>query len=244
VAIIAYWLLAPLGYQAWVGHPLFPRSATTQPGMTGAAQMSPHDEVALSTIAPAVGVLTLIAFNLLWRTDPFARLGLTFRKLWRSASWQGPLAAVIILPLMFGMVFLTEKFWNVIHFSHPEEHDLLRILGEEPRATIRRIIIVAAVALAPLAEEFFFRGMLQNAIRKLIDECGHFTWLSQAIAIGLVSVAFALAHGALWMMPPLFFFSLCLGCAYAFTRNLWVPMFVHAAFNAVSIATFLATRHG
>jgi hypothetical protein len=145
---------------------------------------------------------------------------------------------------MFGAEWLTEKFWNAIHYSHPEEHDLLRILGGEPSATIRGLIIVTAVGLAPFAEEFFFRGMLQSAFGKLIDPSARFRWFASSLAIVFTSIAFALVHGALWMMPPLFFFSLCLGYAYAITANLWVPIFVHAAFNGISIVFFLATRHG
>ena len=41
---------------------------------------------------------------------------------------------------------------------------------------------------------------------------------------------------------PIFVLSLCLGYAYERTRNLWVPIFMHAAFNASSVVMFLFFR--
>ena len=51
------------------------------------------------------------------------------------------------------------------------------------------------------------------------------------LAIVITSVLFALVHGALWMMPPIFFLSLCLGYVYERTANLWAPITVHLMFN-------------
>jgi membrane protease YdiL (CAAX protease family) len=58
------------------------------------------------------------------------------------------------------------------------------------------------------------------------------------IAIVFTSVIFALVHPQLWMMPPIFILSLCLGYAYERTGNLWVPILIHAAFNAVNVILF------
>jgi membrane protease YdiL (CAAX protease family) len=58
------------------------------------------------------------------------------------------------------------------------------------------------------------------------------------IAIIFTSFIFALVHQQLWMMPPIFFLSLCLGYAYERTGNLWVPILIHATFNAVNVAVF------
>lgn len=245
MAFVAYWMVTPLFYQAIVGHPLFIPS-------TNPPQMRPHDEVAVSTAAPLLGLITLIVGNVLWRRRPFERLGFTFRRLWRSGWWQSAIAAALILPAMFGVIFLTEKFWNMIHYSHPAEHDLLRILGNEPNVAIRATVVISAVLLAPLFEEFFFRGMLQTAVRKLIQGRSERPgWGVRWLAIIIVSIAFATVHipfgqghGELWMVPPIFFLSLCLGLAYEITRNLWVSIIVHGAFNSASIVMFLATRHG
>ena len=65
---------------------------------------------------------------------------------------------------------------------------------------------------------------------------------SRWAAIILASIFFTAVHGALWMMPPIFFLAICLGYLYERTRNLWVTMIVHAMFNATSILLFLLSQ--
>jgi membrane protease YdiL (CAAX protease family) len=60
------------------------------------------------------------------------------------------------------------------------------------------------------------------------------------LAIIVTSVLFALVHGALWMMPPIFFLSLCLGYLYERTSNLWAPVTVHLMFNLASVTIFVS----
>jgi membrane protease YdiL (CAAX protease family) len=60
------------------------------------------------------------------------------------------------------------------------------------------------------------------------------------LAIVLTSVAFASVHAA-WSSPGIFFLSLCLGYAYERTGNLWVPITMHALFNGITTAIYIAT---
>ncbi len=238
-AFMAYWVVTPAVYQLMTGRALLP---TTQP-VTQPAQLDPHDLVALSITSPMIGLLVLFIGNLLFRKCAFEKIGFTFAGL-RHRGWkQGLIAAAIILPAMFGVMFLTEEFWESIHFAHPSEHDLLRVLGGESNGAIRDAIIVSAIILAPLFEEFFFRGMIQRAIlgsmEPLRDQlAGWDRW----IAILVTSLAFTAVHGALWLAPPIFFLSMCMGYAYERTKNLWTSIIVHASFNAASVAMFLMFR--
>ena len=229
-AFLAYWVITPAMYQVTTGHKLMP---TSQPATQSVVEIPPHDLVALSIASPVVGLITLIVGNLLCLKKPFEEVGLTPRRLLDRGWWQGLLASAIVLPVMFAVVWLTQKFWEAVHYSHPNEHDLLRVLGAEPNATFRVAIIVSAIVLAPLFEEFFFRGMIQRACRMVMSR-----WL----AIVIASLAFTLVHGALWLAPPIFFLSLCLGYAYDRTRNLWVSILIHASFNAASLTMFLFSR--
>ncbi len=51
-------------------------------------------------------------------------------------------------------------------------------------------------------------------------------------------MCFSLVHPA-WMFPVIFLLALCLGYAYERTQNLWVPIIIHAGFNAASTIAFL-----
>ena len=59
------------------------------------------------------------------------------------------------------------------------------------------------------------------------------------MAILLTSLLFATVH-PLWTQPLIFVLALCLGYAYERTNNLWVTITMHALFNGVSTALFLA----
>jgi len=62
------------------------------------------------------------------------------------------------------------------------------------------------------------------------------------MAIILASILFAYVHQRLWLMPPIFFLSICLGYVYERTNNLWAPIVIHTVFNGASTLLFLATR--
>jgi membrane protease YdiL (CAAX protease family) len=84
-----------------------------------------------------------------------------------------------------------------------------------------------AVALAPVAEEFIFRGVLfpfikQRGFPKL-------AWLG-------VSALFALIHFNLATFMPLFALALALTWLYETTDNLLAPIVAHGLFNAANLA--------
>jgi membrane protease YdiL (CAAX protease family) len=230
-AFVAYWVVTPAIYQLATGQTLAPATqSTTQPF----PQISPRDLVALSVLTPIVGCITLFAGNLLWIKRPFEKLGLTWDRLHKRGWMIGIISAVLIVPAIAVVNLLSEKFWDLIHYAHPDEHALLQALGEEPSKGVRAAIAVSAIILAPLFEEFFFRGMLQRALRMVLGNA----WS----AILIASIMFTAVHGAIWMVPPIFALSLCLGYLYERTKNLWVTIIVHALFNASSIVVFLFFR--
>jgi uncharacterized protein len=88
------------------------------------------------------------------------------------------------------------------------------------------MLVVAAVLLAPLAEEWLFRGLLFRRMRAVGN---------RPIAYGLSALAFAAIH----TNPAGFVIYLWLGLVFAFvyerTGRLWVPIGVHMGNNAVAL---------
>lgn len=81
-----------------------------------------------------------------------------------------------------------------------------------------------AAVVAPFAEEVFFRGILQSAVRNMTR--------SPRAAILVASVVFAAVHlSQPHAIPALLFLGVSLGTAYERTGSLLVPVIVHAAFN-------------
>lgn len=86
-----------------------------------------------------------------------------------------------------------------------------------------------------VAEEVFFRGFLL----RIFDN-----WWGSWVALVVVSIVFAIFHsisseaGAVAGVFVLFTASLMLNLAYFLTRRLWLPIALHAAFNAAQSAIF------
>jgi uncharacterized protein len=99
------------------------------------------------------------------------------------------------------------------------------------------VLIVAIVALAPLVEELFFRGLLLQGLERSFRR-----WTAVLIS----SVLFALPH----VVPTLFgtivalltTFAVGVGLAWVFlwSRNLAIPIVAHAGFNGIALALALA----
>jgi membrane protease YdiL (CAAX protease family) len=89
---------------------------------------------------------------------------------------------------------------------------------------------VFAVVLAPVAEEFIFRGMLFPFVKQL--GFPKLAWFG-------VSFLFALIHMNAPTLLPLFVFALGLTWLYDRTDNLLAPITAHALFNATNLAVLL-----
>ena len=111
---------------------------------------------------------------------------------------------------------------------------LLRALGVAAPALaqstdVRVVIVAVTVVLAPLVEEIFFRGWLQNAIAGELPE--RRTWLAPVLA----AFAFASVRAPLSFLPILVLGLVC-GTLYARTRSVAPCIAAHATHVAVTLA--------
>jgi membrane protease YdiL (CAAX protease family) len=91
----------------------------------------------------------------------------------------------------------------------------------------RLLVTVQAVGIAPVLEEFFFRGFIQHALER--------RWGAQN---GIIAAAalFGVSHMLPWVFPLHFFLGLAFGYAVYATRSIWSGVILHAANNAVAVA--------
>ncbi len=93
------------------------------------------------------------------------------------------------------------------------------------------IKVIGACIAAPLAEEVLFRGYMHGALRR---------FTSPIFAAVVVSALFASAHGNLPALMPLWILAILLTVSYEVTKTIWVPIGIHAVFNAVNVVFILA----
>jgi membrane protease YdiL (CAAX protease family) len=113
----------------------------------------------------------------------------------------------------------------------PYHHPILDFLAAQRDPAALALTAVSAVIVAPLAEEFFFRGMLQGWLERV----------APAAAVPVSAVAFGLAHtghGLGWI--PLIGFGAAAGILARQTGSLLASIVLHASFNAIGLTAALA----
>lgn len=234
------WLAAVIGfYSIYIPGAVYvvtrtaPEPATTAPATK--IDLSPRTKALLSTAQPAAVLIAVIVTCSVAFPQWLNRIGLTPRILPRGLL-AGAIGIAIVLPVMFMVAQLTQELWDYIKLDHPSAHALLRAMGEDRETWVQVLIMFSAIIMAPVSEELLFRGLLQTAV--LYSVSRNATALTRWAAIAITSVVFTLYHPEIWMMPPIFILSMCLGYLYERTGNLWACMLLHAGFNAANVLLF------
>lgn len=133
---------------------------------------------------------------------------------------------LVVLPLLLAAAALNA----VVTYEHP----IVSFLDDRRDLMAAVLVVLTAVVVAPLTEEFFFRRVLQGWLEKhFADEAG--------VAVSLSAIAFASAHtGQGLAFLPLFPLALVLGLLVERTGSIVPSVLLHAMFNAVSVFLLLA----
>lgn len=148
-------------------------------------------------------------------------------------------ANIIVLSIIGGVFSLLLCGWIVGDFANRYleglfgELDLqepVKMLRESDSPLLLSLSVVMACIAAPVVEEMLFRGYMYGTLRDLTHP------VFSAVIIGGL---FAVVHGNLPALLPLWVFSVLLTIAYEATRCLWVPIGMHAFFNAANIVLMM-----
>lgn len=134
---------------------------------------------------------------------------------------------IAIMPILLATSIAANhllQFFNVTL----EPQDVINTLVDSTTPTgLRYTVLTLAVTAAPLTEELIFRGILLPATLKEVHP---------SIAICSTSLLFAAIHANIETVTPLFVLSVGLSLSYIYTRNILVPIIIHAIFNAGNLA--------
>lgn len=108
-----------------------------------------------------------------------------------------------------------------------EPQEVLRLMVDRGSGLMRFYLIALAVAIAPVAEEILFRGIVMPVLAR---------HTGTAWALVASAAVFAALHMNLAAAAPLFVLGLVLGLAYLYSGSLTVPIALHSVFNGVAIA--------
>ncbi|GAB4181142.1 MAG: hypothetical protein Fur0032_22210 [Terrimicrobiaceae bacterium] len=136
------------------------------------------------------------------------------------------LASVACIPL----VLFTQSLVSWFLPESAESQPLLEFWTTHSDLTGRFLVVVMASVVAPICEEWIFRGYLYGVARRYVGPL----W-----SMFVVSLLFAAIHLHLPAMPGLFLLGVVFTVIYERTGTLWAPIAVHSVFNTVSLAASL-----
>ncbi|HWE04557.1 MAG TPA: type II CAAX endopeptidase family protein [Tepidisphaeraceae bacterium] len=146
--------------------PAKPPGHSAPPAESVIKVMTPGDWAFVATVPPLAG------FTMLWLADFFVggtvlldRLGFSLRRSLPGIA-MGILAAIVILPPTYFFSEATELLYQHIHYVHPLEHELLKVMKQPENPVIQWILVFGAAVVAPLWEEFLFRGHIQTLLKR------------------------------------------------------------------------------
>ncbi len=138
-------------------------------------------------------------------------------------------AALLFLVAAFPLVAITNYMSVLMLRGLAAEQPLVELFRELSRGRdywAMGQVFLAAVVVAPLCEEFLFRGYFYGVGKRYLGA------LPTAVATALL---FAAVHANLASLPGLFVLALCLTAAYERTGSLLVPIGMHALYNFSSL---------
>jgi uncharacterized protein len=186
-------------------------------------------------VAQIAGLLLLLGY-LSWRHSGWRRIVRLpkLRELPRELGIGAALGIAATLALGILVTFVLEPLFRAIvhHDVTPAEQVGTGIHGWEAVG-----FVLALVVVAPVVEEFFFRGLFFRTLRD------HYGFWVGALGSGLL---FALPHSGagglaanLMLRIAIAIFGMCLAAMYEWRGKLGANVAAHAAFNLVAVLTVL-----
>jgi membrane protease YdiL (CAAX protease family) len=147
----------------------------------------------------------------------------------RRSLLHGVLFYVAIIPPVVISALLSNFILQT--FNIPvESQDILKGFADANTPIwLRGYLVIIAIAGAPIMEEMVFRGIALPIAAK---------HASPVLAVIAVSMLFAIVHGHLPALIPLFVVAVGFSSAYIYSGSILVPMTMHALFNSVNLSIF------
>jgi len=160
--------------------------------------------------------------------------GTGWREVLGGAGWKRSLGLTLLVvalvtPVVLGLKAFSEVALQKLHWPVADQR-AVELLVNAKTPWLSAYMVAFAVVVAPLGEEFFFRGLLFATAKRFgWPKLG---WLG-------VSFLFALSHFNAPTMLPLFVLALALTWLYEKTGGLLAPVLAHSLFNVANLLLLL-----
>ena len=132
----------------------------------------------------------------------------------------------ILLFFAYSLIFVSELITQRLFGSGSSKQNIVELFSGSRTIEQRIMIIVFAVAIAPVVEEFLFRFFLYGVLKR---------YFGRFLGLTVNALLFAAAHTHLPSFVPLFILGSCFTIAYEWSGSILVSMTMHALFNSLSL---------
>ena len=182
-------------------------------------------DLAANLVLFVVVLLILAGFLKLRHLDLDRLAGLSKHSIGRSIA-----TGTLLLLAAYPLISLADAVARRFEGSGSSKQNIVELFNGSRTMDQRVMIIVLAVAIAPIAEEFIFRFFIYGVLRR---------YLGRLAGLVLTSLLFAAVHTHLPSFAPLFVLAACFTIAYEWSGSILVSMTMHSLFNSLTLI-FLA----
>jgi membrane protease YdiL (CAAX protease family) len=143
-------------------------------------------------------------------------------------AWFWVYPAVLVISRLFSLTiyFFSSKYEGITQVP-------IEWLKEQSNSPVTlSLAVIQIVLIAPLVEEFLFRGILQRFLRRHLGKV--WSWLVTAILFAFVHIRTSQGISNIEIFVSLFTLSFFLSILFERTRSLLSPIGLHLTFNAIT----------
>ena len=139
-------------------------------------------------------------------------------------SFTGYYNNTLTLPESFAGIESQMKIWEELAKATTEK----LLITDSTSILLFNLFVIAVIA--GITEEFFFRGSLQQIMKKIC--------CNKHVAVWITAFIFSAIHFQFYGFIPRLLLGALLGYIFVWSANLWIPVIVHTINNAMSVLVF------
>jgi membrane protease YdiL (CAAX protease family) len=166
-------------------------------------------------------VLVIVTF-LQFRGFDVGSLGGFFRLSFIRTLSTGAILLFFAYPLILVADAITQRLFG----GGSSRQNIVEFFSGSRTIQQRMMIIVFAIAIAPVVEEFLFRFFIYGVLKR---------YFGRFLGVTFSALLFAAAHAHLPSFAPLFVLGSCFAIAYEWSGSILVAMTMHSLFNSLTL---------
>ncbi|MGI8820289.1 MAG: CPBP family intramembrane glutamic endopeptidase [Chthoniobacterales bacterium] len=200
---------------------LFLMNAASSAGADGSKTVLRTNGLIASALVSAAIVICVAAFVQIRGISVSAIAG------WARVGFaRAVMTGTILLLAAYPLIFVADLISQSVLGAPSGRQNILELFTASQTLEQRVLIIILAVAVAPVVEEFVFRFYVYGVVKR---------YLGRIPGLLVNSLLFAAVHAHLPSAGPLFVLAVCFTLAYEWSGSILVNMTMHALFNAVTL---------